>query len=90
MNEIRYGIFYNDQGKAVNLFKDGRSFKTKKWASTLKYRFRNHPTPLFIDEVPAPITDIDRINWLLENNATVIVGNSRESLDSDEGFFSAV
>lgn len=71
MKKNRYAIFYKKNGIELNFFVGGKTFKTKKWASTILYRHRWGENDLYIKEVPAPITDTDMLNFLIENRATV-------------------
>ncbi len=69
---MSFGIFLKRNGVEVNLYKDGRIFKTKKWASTLLYRFRHAEDDLYIKEVPDQITETDRVNWFISRSRLAI------------------
>ena len=65
---MRFAVFINKEGKEENIFKDQRTFKTKKWADTLRYRYsRFSEQELFTKEMPDIITDKERLDWLLLN-----------------------
>lgn len=70
--ECRYAIYYkNKKGIEYNLFSDGRSFKTYKWANTIKNRqsfntVESHGE-LYLKEVPKINTDTDRFEHMIKN-----------------------
>lgn len=65
---MRFAVYAIKDGSEINIFKDGRSFKTKKWASTIALRHRRLRGGQFvIKKVPDIITDTDRIDWIERN-----------------------
>lgn len=70
--ECRYAIYYkNKKGVESNLFSDGRSFKTYKWANTIKNRQSFNTVEahgeLYLKEVPKINTDTERFEHMAKN-----------------------
>ncbi len=74
---MRYAIYIRKNGREENMFKNDRSFATKKWAWNLVHRYSRllENAELFIKEVPDLITDTQRLEWVLEDEMLVTESN---------------